>query len=161
MPRNFTGGKGHRSGQNSESTASSKSKKIFEDLLSDLRHGEDLSGVFVGRVTKKLGDGRMEVVYFNEDRLETVKAIIKGSLRGRSKRDAFIDVNSFVLLVDLGVDSGTTHEIMSVFTDAQVQILRKEADIDDRLFAIENKETKKEDNVEFDHEEEEINIDTL
>jgi hypothetical protein len=160
MPRNTTGGKGHRSGQNSESAATKKGGKIFEDLLSDIRSGEELSGVFIGRVTRKLGDGRMEVVYFSDDRMESVKAVIKGSLRGRSKRDAFIDVNSFVLLVDLGMDSGTTHEIMSVFTPQQIQILRKEAELDERLFAFEN--NKKEENlVDFEYEEEEIDIDKI
>ena len=75
MPRNFTGGKGHRSGQNSESAALNKNKKLFEDFIDDIRKGEDLDGIFIGRVTRKFGDGRTEVVYFHEDRMYTVQAL--------------------------------------------------------------------------------------
>lgn len=154
MPKNFTGGKGHRSGQNSESGASVKNKRLFDDLLSDIRSNEDLSGVYVGRVIRKLGDGRTEVVYFNEGRQETVQAIIKGSLRGRGKRDAFVDLNSIVMLVHLGLDSGTTYEIMNVFTPEQIHILKRELDLDDRLFV--NTAERKDEAFEFEREEDEI-----
>lgn len=163
MPKNYTGGKGHRSGQNSESNTSMKNKKIFDDLIDDIRKGEDLDGVYIGRVVRKLGDGRMEVIYFQEGRMETVKAILKGSLRGRGKRDAFIDLNSIVLLIHLGVDSGTTYEIINVFTAEQIHVLKKEVVLDERLFV--NTNERKEDAYEFerteDDEEDEIDIDTI
>lgn len=159
MPKNFAGGKGHRSSQNSESNTSLKNRKLFEDLMSDIRSGEEIEGLHVGRVTRKLGDGRMEVTYFPEGRIEVAKAILKGSLRGRGKRDAFVDLNSIVLLLDLGMDSGTTFEIISVFTPEQIHTLKKEVLLDDRLFA--NAE-KKDDAFEFERvEEEDLNVDAI
>jgi hypothetical protein len=157
MPKNTTGGKGHRSGQNSESNTSVKNRKIFDDLIDDIRKGEDLSGVYIGRVTRKLGDGRMEVIYFEEGRMETIKAVLKGSLRGRGKRDAFVDLNSIVMLNHLGVDSGTTFEIMNSFTPEQISILKKETVLDDRLFLNSTKPTED----AYDFETEELNIDTI
>lgn len=164
MPRNFTGGKGHRSGQNSDSSTLTKSKKLFNDLMSDIRGGEDLDGVFIGRVIRKLGDGRVEVMYFENNRQQNAKAVIKGSLRGRGKRDAFVDLNSIVMLVHLGVDSGTTHEIMNVFSPQQVEILKKEVDLDDRLFNISGTlEKKDESEFEFQYttEEPELDVDAI
>lgn len=157
MPKNTTGGKGHRSGQNSESNTSMKNRKIFDDLIDDIRKGEDINGVYIGRVTRKLGDGRMEVIYFEEGRMETIKAVLKGSLRGRGKRDAFVDLNSIVMLNHLGVDSGTTFEIMNVFTPEQINIFKKENVLDDRLFLNPTKPTED----AYDFETEELNIDTI
>lgn len=164
MPKNYAGGKGHRSGQNSESNTSMKSRRLFDDLMSDIRSGEDLSGVHIGRVTRKLGDGRMEVTYFEEDRIVVSQAILKGSLRGRGKRDAFVDLNSIVMLVHLGLDSGTTYEIMNVFTPEQIHILKREIELDDRLFA--NTSERKDDAFEFEREtqeeeEEDLDVDKI
>lgn len=160
MPKNTTGGKGHRSGQNSESNTSMKGRKLFDDLISDIRSGEDLDGVFIGRVTRKLGEGRMEVTYFQEDRMIVSQAILKGSLRGRGKRDAFVDLNSIVMLVHLGLDSGTTFEIMNVFTPEQIHVLKKEIDLDDRLFTT--TQDKKDEAFEFERVvEEDLDVDKI
>ena len=158
MPKNYSGGKGHRSGQNSESNTSIKSRKLFDDLMSDIRSNEDLDGVYIGRVTRKLGDGRMEVTYFQEGKTFVSQAILKGSLRGRGKRDAFVDLNSIVLLIHLGVDSGTTFEIMNVFTPEQIHVLKNEVELDDRLFANTTKQT--DDAFDFEREED-LNVDTI
>jgi hypothetical protein len=140
-----------------------KGKKLFDDLLFDIRSKEDLTGIHIGRVTRKLGDGRMEVTYFEEETMKVVQAILKGSLRGRGKRDAFVDLNSIVMLIDLGLTSGTTFEIMSVFTHEQIHILKKELVLDDRLFA--NTAEKKEDAYEFEGEDggdgEDLDIDKI
>ena len=158
MPKNTTGGKGHRSGQNSESQTTKKLAKMFDDLMFDIRSGADLGGLIIGRVTRKFGEGRIEVTHFNHD-VQTIQAIIKGSLRGRGKKDAFIDLNSVVLVNDLGMSSGTTYEVISVFTPDQLGILKKELSLDARLFV--NAENKGHDeHYEFENEEE-IDVDTL
>jgi hypothetical protein len=160
MPKNYTGGKGHRSNRNSESSTSKKNKKFFDDLLSDIRGGEDLEGIHIGRIVRKLGEGRMEVMYYVDGRSMTANAPIKGSLRGRGKRDAFMDINSIVVLSELGVDSGTTHEIFTVLNPSQVAMVRKEIELDDRLFANDVKEDV-EGTFEFERQDEEVNIDAI
>jgi hypothetical protein len=138
-----------------------KNRKIFEDLISDIRSGEELDGIYIGRVTRKLGDARMEVTYFMEGRTEVAQAILKGSLRGRGKRDAFVDLNSIVMLVHLGLDSGTTFEIMNVFTPEQIHVLKREVELDERLFV--NTTERKDDAFEFERieENEELDVDKI
>jgi len=75
----------------------------------------------------------MEVFYvkkqFNEfegDHGEEVTQIIpmRGGLRGRGKKDVWVDPGSLVVLAETGL-AQTTHEIVAVFSPAQVARLRK------------------------------------
>jgi hypothetical protein len=137
MPKNTAGGSKHKKGSNSESSTSKKAKKLFENILSDAREGDVPDSLHIGKVQKKLGQGRMEVDYIHSDRLHTVKALVRGSLSGRGKKDAFVDVGSIVVVVETGMDVGVTHEIMGVLTPQQVKDLREEMDLDPRLFQSE------------------------
>jgi len=138
MPKNTSGGSKHKKGSNSESSTSKKAKKLFENILSDARDGDVPDSLHIGKVQRKLGQGRMEVDYVHADRLHTVKALVRGSLSGRGKKDAFVDVGSIVVVVETGMDVGVTHEIMGVLTPQQVKDLREEMDLDPRLFQSEN-----------------------
>ncbi len=137
MPKNTAGGSKHKKGSNSESSTLKKAKKLFENILSDVKEGELPDSLHIGKVQKKLGQGRMEVDYIHADRLHTVKALVRGSLSGRGKKDAFVDVGSIVVVVETGMDVGVTHEIMGVLNPQQVTDLRKEMDLDPRLFQTE------------------------
>lgn len=135
MPKNLQGGSKHKRGSNSESSTSKKSKRLFDDILSDLRDdNSDIAGVHFGRVMKKLGEGRMEVIFIDEDRLETVRAPMKGSIRGRGKKDAWVDVGTYVILNETGLVGSMSHEIVMPLTPQQLAQLRKEGAIDERLF---------------------------
>ena len=165
MPKNMQGGSKHKKGSNSESSTSKKNKKLFDNLLSDIYDEEDIDGIHIGRVAKKLGDGRMEVEYFEKGRLEIVKAPMKGSIRGRGKKDAWVDVGSYVILNETGVDGALALEIVMPLNPDQVKVLKKEGLISEHLAV---KEVEDNDGIEFDtaakEEEEvekEINIDNI
>ena len=104
----MTGGSGHRAQRNSEGSKARHNREHIEDLLDDYRKGEKTDGVFVGRVTRRMGCGRMEVFYMRpvidtdpEERLmyepEKAKAAqvrmvpvqqiipMRGGLRGKAK----------------------------------------------------------------------------
>jgi hypothetical protein len=110
----------------------------------------------------------MEVDYIHEERLHTVKALVRGSLSGRGKKDAFVDVGSIVVVVETGMDVGVTHEIMGVLTPQQVKDLREEMDLDPRLFQSEKADGAA-DGIEFETPDEsapipevpEIDIDNI
>lgn len=167
MPKNTSGGSKHKKHSNSESSTSKKSRQLFENILSDVRDGDVPDTLHIGKVVRKLGQGRMEVEYIHEDRLYSVRAPVRGALSGRGKKDAFIDVNSIVLVSETGMDSGITHEIIGVLSASQIVALKKEMTLDPRLFA--GCETGVSDGIEFDtiHEESaeqvktEIDIDTI
>jgi hypothetical protein len=69
---------------------------------------------------------------------------MRGGLRGRGKKDVWVDPGALVVLAETGL-AQTTHEIVAVFTPTQVARLRKlKPDMDSRFFA-ENQLAPKED----------------
>ena len=80
-----------------------------------------------------MGSGRMEVYYihkqYNEyegDHGSEVTQVIpmRGGLRGRGKKDVWVEPGSLVVISETGL-AQTTHEIIAVFSPAQVARLRK------------------------------------
>ena len=144
MPRNLTGGSKHKSQSNSESSKARNNRTIIDNLLDDYRLGTNTDGVFVGRVLRRMGCGRMEVFYirkqFNEFEgehgVEVTQIVpMRGGLRGRGKKDVWVDPGALVVLAETGL-AQTTHEIVAVFSAAQIAKLRKlKPDMDSRFFA--------------------------
>jgi hypothetical protein len=144
MPRNTTGGSKHKSQSNSESSKARNNRTIIDDLLDDYRDGSNTDGVFVGRVLRRMGCGRMEVFYvykqYNEFEgdhgVETTQIMpMRGGLRGRGKKDVWVEPGSLVVVCETGL-AQTTHEIIAVFSAAQVARLRKlRPDMNPRFFA--------------------------
>lgn len=158
MPRNTTGGSGHKAQRNSEGSKARHNREFIDDLLDDYRKGEKTDGVYVGRIIRRMGQGRMEVFYIKDViekvdeealamdivtakkapkiRKEAVQQIIpmRGGLRGKAKKTVWVDIDSLVMLAETGL-SGTTHEIVAVFSAEQVARYRKlKPDADERLF---------------------------
>lgn len=165
MPKNLQGGSKHKKGSNSESSTLKKNRKLFNNLLADINEGDDIDGIHVGRVMRKMGDGRMEVDYIDEDRLKTVSARMKGSIRGRGKKDAWVDVGSFVILNYTGVEGSLAYEIVMPLNIKQIADLRKEGMISEHLL---EKKMEDEGGIEFDEapavedvKQQEIDIDTI
>jgi hypothetical protein len=143
MPRNVTGGSAHRGQRNSEGSKARHNREFIDDLLDDYRKNERTDGVFVGRVLRRMGCGRMEVFYLvkKQDtieggREEVVQQIMpmRGGLRGKAKKTVWVDIDSLVMLAETGL-AGTTHEIIAVFSPEQVARYRKLfPHADERLF---------------------------
>jgi hypothetical protein len=127
MPRNTTGGSGHRSQRNSESNKTKTNNKFNDALLDDILQEAGTDGVFIARVMRRLGSGMMECFFVQEEEVEhkkrmvdkLVHAPLRGGLRGRGKKDVWIDVGSVVLLANTGL-GGTPWKIMSVFNEKQI-----------------------------------------
>jgi hypothetical protein len=165
MPRNTTGGSGHKAQRNSETSKEKNNREIIDTLLDDYANHENTQGVYVARITKRMGCGRMEVFYTDERKQEKQQIIaLRGGLRGKGKKSVWVDVDSLVLVAETGL-SGTTHEIVAVFSEAQVARFKKvKPDADPRLFIRGTSDTKDaDDGFEFErHEEtEEIDVDAI
>ena len=170
MPRNTTGGSGHRSQRNSESNKTKANNHLNDSLLDDLLNDEKTDGVHVARVMRRLGSGMMECFFVVEEEVggkarmvdKLVHAPLRGGLRGRGKKDVWIDVGSVILLANTGL-GGTPWKIMSVFNDRQIaryQELRPEAD--KRLFVRASTDTPTEDGgIEFVAEDDEVDVDDI
>lgn len=152
---------------------SKRNKKFVQDLLDDLRSGEDVEHVYIARVTKKLGNGRVEILFMKNEKPVVTQAIIKGSFRGKGKHSVWIDIGSIVAICDTGVVGSLSTEIMAVLSPDQVKIVAKEWDIDPRIInptitaetAVMNKQH--EDGFEFDapgkesDSEENVDVDNI
>ena len=168
----MTGGSGHKAQRNSEGSKARHNREHIEDLLDDLRKGEKIDGVFVGRVTRRMGSGRMEVFYTRtvEDtdaeeglafdtptktaktRMVAVQQIIpmRGGLRGKAKKTVWVDLDSLVMIAETGL-SGATHEIIAVFNPEQVAKYRKLVPTADERLFLKSTEVQEDDGgIQFD-----------
>jgi hypothetical protein len=127
--------------------ASVKNRQFISDLMSDLRQDNHVEDVYLGRVTRKLGNGRVEVFYvakenektFDTEGNEVVKevyksyekqATIKGSFRGKGKRSVWIEVGTAVAVADAGLGHLM---IMAVLSRDQLQDIAKTTHVDERI----------------------------
>jgi hypothetical protein len=182
----MTGGSGHRAQRNSEGSKARHNREHIEDLLDDYRKGEKTDGVFVGRVTRRMGCGRMEVFYMRpvidtdpEERLmyepEKAKAAqvrmvpvqqiipMRGGLRGKAKKTVWVDIDSLVMIAETGL-AGATHEIIAVFNAEQVAKYRKLVPTaDERLFLKSGDDQEDEGGIQFDTTagDEEVDVDDI
>lgn len=150
MQRN-SGNKAAKRGNDSGAGAKNRREidKLFGSIRSKKNNGDEIElneGNHIGRVTRKFGNGRVEVFYVKKEVTETVtsdgeihteesypsfekQAIIRGSFRGRGKRDVWIDINSIVLVEEnLGV-----LEIVGVLTRDQLRDISTKIYVDPRI----------------------------
>ena len=170
MPRNTTGGSGHRSQRNSESNKTKANNHLNDALLDDLLNEEKTDGVYVARVMRRLGSGMMECFYVVEEEVggkkrmvdKLVHAPLRGGLRGRGKKDVWIDVGSVVLLANTGL-GGTPWKIMSVFNEKQIARYQEVRPLaDKRIFARASTDAPADDGgIEFVAEEDEVDVDDI
>ena len=146
---------------------SNKSTRAITELIREINFqveaGLDTElpeNIYIGRVNRKLGNGRVEVSYSvqkresiedNEGNIleDKVKCIVQvgqvkipGKFRGKSKRSVWIDINSIVIIEDSGIG---IMEIKALMTRDQLKDLSKEMAIhpqvlSDQLGASESEE---------------------
>jgi hypothetical protein len=155
MPRNVTGGSGHKSQSNSEGSKARNNREFVDALLDDYQSGDGTEGVFVARVLKRMGSGRMEVFYVDEGRPMQKIVPMRGGLRGKGKKSVWVDIDSLVMISETGLQ-GATHEIVAVFSELQVARFKKlGVNTDPRLFLRSNggETTVKNEGFEFEYGE--------
>jgi hypothetical protein len=163
MGKNLTGGSGHKSQRNSEGNKARNNRVKGDLLLEDLASGSNIQGVDVGRVIKRLGCGRMEVMYFNyRGEACLIQAPLRGGLRGKGKKTVWVDIDSLVVIAQTEL-GGKTHEIIAVMSPEQVmQYRRVVPDADPRLFVKGGLEgDQRDDGIEFDAAEEEVDVNAI
>lgn len=145
---------------------------VIDGLHSQERRGLEVDlaeNIYVGRVDRKLGNGRVEVRYAVKKReviedkdgevledkdsyqLQTGQAIIRGTFRGRSKRAVWIEVNSPVLIEDSGLG---IMEIKALLTRDQLKDLAKEIYIHPTILSDQGSPAEEGDGIEFANESE-------
>lgn len=159
------------------SGATKKNNNLIRNLLDDFGE-DDANNIFIGRVIKKLGNGRMQVFYTtkNEDgeiQPHLDQAAIRGNMRGRSKRSLWIDIGTIVIISKTEDFSGPkSFEIIGVVGEDQLDKIKEAAQLDPRVLAVDItdeaslmtaiKKDKEEGGFEFSNEEEkDVNVENL
>ena len=175
MPRNMTGGSGHKSQRNSESNKLRNNRTLISELLDDYADKRGaVEEVFIGRILRRMGQGRMEVFYSetvpDEDegtkKIErTVIAPIRGGMRGKNKKDVWVEPGCIVMVIETGLAGAMSHEIVAVFTDEQVAKLRRvRPDLNPKLFMKGDSEGGGDDSgivFENGHSDDEVDVDDI
>lgn len=160
MTKNTTGGKGHKS-QKTENPKAAKNRRLADLWISDLGNRFP-EGTLLGRVLKRLGNGRMEVFAQDEHKKihEALNVPLRGGMTGRSKSSCWVDVGKLVLISATGL-AGTPYEIFAVLEPQQVSNLKKTEGLDSRFFVpMDSSEVPEDDGYEFD-DEDEVNVDEI
>jgi hypothetical protein len=158
---------GNKKGKKGENNTSIKNRKFVNQLIADLRQDKAVEDIYLGRVTRKLGNGRMEVFYvakekentFDKEGNDIVKEVyrpyekqasIKGSFRGRGKHSVWIDVGTAVAIADSGLGMFT---IMAVLTREQLKDISNEVYVDERVMnGVVDGSENAQDQIEFDED---------
>lgn len=160
MTRNTTGGKGHKS-QKSEDPKAAKNRRLADLWVSDMGNTFP-TGTMLGRVLKRLGNGRVEVFAQDEHKKihDSLNVPLRGGMTGRAKRSCWVDVGSVVLISATGL-AGTPYEIFAVLEPQQIATLKKLETLDERFFIpMDAGEVPQDDGYEF-TEEEDVNVDDI
>lgn len=161
MVKNTTGGKGHKS-QKAEDPKAAKNRRLGDLWVSDMGNTFP-TGTLIGRVLKRLGNGRMEVFAQDEFKKihESLNVPIRGGMTGRAKRSCWVDVGSVVLISATGL-AGTPYEIFAVLEPQQINTLKKLDKLDERFFIpMDSGEVPEDEGYEFDAGEEDVNVDEI
>jgi hypothetical protein len=164
MPRNTQGGSGHKSQKNSEGNKARNNRLKGDALLDDILEEASTEGILLGKVTRRLGCGRMEIAHFNEKGEGLMlQAPLRGGMRGKGKKSVWVDVGSIVMIAETEL-GGKTHEIIAVLTSEQIARYRKlKPDADVRLFLKDStvEEDKKDEILFEEDEDDDVNIDSI
>jgi hypothetical protein len=121
-------------GAKRETGVSSKNRTFIQTFIDDVRVGENVEDVYIAKVIKTNGNGRLQVFFIDDSQRPTLaQAVIRGSFRGRGKRSVWIDVKSIVLIASSGVGGSAEYSIMAVLTGDNVRDIRKFREIDARI----------------------------
>uniref|UniRef100_A0A6C0F2M7 S1-like domain-containing protein n=1 Tax=viral metagenome TaxID=1070528 RepID=A0A6C0F2M7_9ZZZZ len=118
-------------------TFTNKSDPIVRNYIEDLRK-DDTDHVHLARCLKRLGDGRVEVVYCIGEKGVIAQVIIPGRFRGRAKHSSFVDVGSYLLIGETGVSGPASLEMIALISDLQLETINKISPIDKRVLSKEN-----------------------
>lgn len=128
--------KGNR-GSQTETPTTKKNNSFFDAYMSDIRKEGKVEDIYVARVIRNVGNGRVDVFYVGPRGARTEKAYIRGLFRGKGKHSVDIGVNSIVLVADTGISGSAQFEIMCLLSPDHIRELRKAVDLDSRILNFE------------------------
>ena len=161
MVKNTTGGSGHKGQSSRENPRVAKNRRLADAWVEDLGNTFPAE-TLLGRITKRMGNGRYEVFAQGSDRFyEVLNVPLRGSMQGgKGKHATFVGVDSLVLIAETGL-GGTPYEVVALFEPHHIKQLKNDTRLNPRFFAAPTETAAVEEaGFEFD-EEEEVDVDAI
>lgn len=100
--------------------------KLIRNFMDDLeRYNGYVDGVYIGKITRMLGNSRVEAVYQKKVNDETLigvtQAAIPGKFQGRNKRHFWIETGSLILVSDTNLG----FEVVGMLTRDDIHAIKK------------------------------------
>ena len=138
--------------------------------MEDLKKDGVVEDVYIARITKMVGDGRVEVFFVDNDgAANLVKAYIRGIFRGKGKHSVELDVNTIIMIADTKIPGAAQYEVMCKLDWDHLRQLKPLITIDHRILhtgevdakdLLENK-IDEEGGIHFSEDDEEIDVDAI
>jgi hypothetical protein len=152
-----------------------KNSEFIESYIDDVKRSRSTEDVYIARIIRKFGNGRMEAFYLDaEQKPKITQVAIRGSFRYKGKKNVWIEIGSIVLIADSGVSGSAEFAIMATLAQEDLDLIKKYIVLDPRILDVTNvdsqalksneKRTDGEFAFEFDNDtvnEEDINVDEI
>jgi len=140
-----------------DSKSENKSDIMVRKFIDDIKKKDSAPNVYVGKVTKFLGNKRFEAM-IDSDGIKNVQVAIPGKFSGRGRKGAMVSPGSFVLL---GEDSSIKmFEMLALIKREFVELINKLSPIHETIYKLSEDDKEKDDvferEVAKDLEEEDI-----
>jgi hypothetical protein len=121
-----------------ETGASVKNRDFINSFLYDTVKEGDVENVYLARILKKFGNGRVQVFFIDaKEKPQVVQGVIRGTFTGKAKKSIWIEDNAIVLVADSTIVGPGQYEIMAVLNHDQVREVKKvKPDLDKRILAL-------------------------
>lgn len=119
------------------SSSKTRSDGIVADYISDLRIKDIPENVHVARITKNLGNARIQVVYGVENKVYVKQAKIPGRFTGRAKKTMMASPGSFALIAETGVTGSLSLEMIAIISREELNKIKELVEIHPNILSIE------------------------
>uniref|UniRef100_A0A6C0AI90 S1-like domain-containing protein n=1 Tax=viral metagenome TaxID=1070528 RepID=A0A6C0AI90_9ZZZZ len=148
----------------------SKSDDIVLSYISDLKEKNDTESVYVARVTKTLGNARIQVVYSKGHKVYVEQVKIPGRFTGRAKKAMGVSSGSLILIAETGVNGALALEMIAILTREDLTKIQDYSEVHPNIVSLETDAERLTttlltatagDGYEFEARTEEVDIDNV
>jgi translation initiation factor IF-1 len=125
-----------------DSKSENKSDIMVRKFIDDIKKKDSDPNVYVGKVTKFLGNKRFEAM-IDSDGIKIVQVAIPGKFSGRGRKGAMVSPGSFVLIAE--DESIKMFEMLALIKREFVELINKLSPIHETIYKTSEDDKEKDD----------------
>jgi len=125
-----------------DSKSENKSDIMVRKFIDDIKKKDSAPNVYVGKVTKFLGNKRFEAM-IDSDGIKIVQVAIPGKFSGRGRKGAMVSPGSFVLIAE--DESIKMFEMLALIKREFVELINKLSPIHESIYNTSEDDKEKDD----------------